>query len=170
MKSNKQTKKIANRCKNENRPSSCNTVTCSYAHVFAAALAARQLRAAARTEGSGGVLRDALTPDLHPVALCCCGWHKRRTQWDLIGCDWPCSASLKQSEGLIFVTREKQEMQRVDGGMISWVENWEHHKGSYNLCWHICSRSYYFPVSERVLNFSFSLLVFLSPSIHPVYV
>lgn len=162
-----QAKKIANRCKNKNRH---QVVTRSYAHVFATALAARQLRAAASTEGSGGVLRDALTPDLHPVALCCRGWHKRRTQWDLIGCDRPCSASLKQSEALIFVTREKQEMQTVDGGMISWVENWGHRKGSYNLCWHICSRSYYFPVSERVLNFSFSLLVFLSPSIHPVYV
>lgn len=56
------------------------------------------------------------------------------------------------------------------GEAISWAENGEHHKTFCNRCWLICSRSYYFPFSKRVLIFPCSQLVFLSSSIHPAYV
>lgn len=55
-------------------------------------------------------------------------------------------------------------------GLISWVKSGEHQKASDNQCWLTCSRSYYFPFSERVLIFPLSPLVFLSPSIHPACV
>lgn len=55
-------------------------------------------------------------------------------------------------------------------GLISWVKSGEHQKASNNRCWLTCSRSYYFPFSERVLIFPLSPLVFLSPSIHPACV
>lgn len=70
-----------------------------------------RLRAAARTGGSGAVLWDTLTPDPYSITRCCCGGHKSKTQSDLIGCDWSCCGSIKPSGTLIFVVREKQEIQ-----------------------------------------------------------
>ncbi len=91
---------------------------CTYVcvHACATVRVARQRRAAARAEGSGAVLWDTLTPDLYSITLCCHGWHKRKTHSDLIRCDWSCSAFLKPSGTLIFVVREKQEIQRNGGG------------------------------------------------------
>lgn len=60
--------------------------------------------------GSAAVLGDTLTSDLYSISLCCRGWHKRKTQSDLIGCDWSCCASSKPSGTLIFVVGEEQEV------------------------------------------------------------
>lgn len=121
--------------------------------------------------GSGAVRRDAVTPDLYSITLCCCGWHKRKTQSDLIGCDWSCSAfPLKPCGTLIFVAREKQEIPgKGRGERFHGLEMGEHHKASYKRCWHICSRSLLFSCLWETSHF-FSPLLSLSVlplSFHP---
>ena len=105
--------------------------------------------------GSGAVRRDAVTPDLYSITLCCCGWHKRKTQSDLIGCDWSCSASFKALWSPDICRQgEAGNTGKREGETISWAGNGGNiTRLPTNGVDIYVAGVYYFPVSERVLIF-----------------